>query len=263
VGLGTLLERAWSGIAGTVRSPSAPELFRRADRLRHGGQYEEAERLVADGLRRSPNSAAGHLLAAYLHLALREPGPAREAFERALALDPEHPRALLGLARLAIEAGNLEVARPYLERALQYHTDFPEASALQEMIAGWKSAPTSASASGGAPVAGIPERLRLLPGSRDLILAAADGAVVRSQCGEERQGQLAPHVTQVSRIASTTLARAGLGALRRGVIEGVSETTYLQSDVGLVLAVTLPTSVAPAAGLAEIARLWAELARAS
>jgi len=260
VGLRSLLEWAWSGISGALRSPSAAGLFRRADRLRHDGQYEEAERLVAEGLRRSPNSAAGHLLAAYLHLALREPGPAREAFEHALSLDPEHPRALLGLARLAIEESNLERARPYLERALQYHADFPEARALQEMIAGW--APLSVAApAAGRPSTGVPERLRLLPGGRDLIMARADGVVVLAQGGQERQGQLAPHITQVSRIASTTLARAGLGALRRGVIESVSETTYLQTDVGLVLAITLPNSVAPGAGLAELARLWTELAR--
>jgi tetratricopeptide (TPR) repeat protein len=259
VGLGALLERAWSGIAGSVRSPSAAELFRRADRLRHDGQYEEAERLVAEGLRRSPNSAAGHLLAAYLHLALREPGPARDAFEHALSLDPDHPRALLGLARLALEEGNPEAARPYLERALQYHTDFPEARALEEMIAGWTPPSAGAPAAGRAPGRGLSERLS--PGSRDLILTGADGAVVLAQCDEARQGQLASHVTQVSRIASTTLARAGLGPLRRGVVEGASETTYLHTDVGRVLAVSLPNSVALGAGLAETARLWADLAR--
>jgi tetratricopeptide (TPR) repeat protein len=259
VGLGALLERAWSGIAGAVRPPSAADLFRRADRLRHEGHYEEAERLVAEGLRRSPNSAAGHVLAAYLHLALREPGPAREAFERARSLDPEHPRALLGLARLAIEEGNPEAARPYLERALQYHADFPEAGALQEMIAGWTPPPAAASATGQPSVSGVPERL--LPGGRDLILARADGSVVLAQCDADRKDQLASHITQVCRIASTTLARAGLGAVRRGAIEGVSETTYLQTDVGLVLAVALPNSVAPSAGIAELERLWTELTR--
>lgn len=259
MGLGALLERAWNGISGAVRPPSAAELFRRADRLRHDGHYEEAERLVAEGLRRSPNSAAGHLLSAYLHLAFREPGPARDAFERALSLDPDHPRALLGLARLAIEEGNPEAARPYLERALQYHTDFPEAGALQEMIAGWvPPAPAI-----GPLSAGVPDRLRLLPDGRDLIMTSADGEVILAQCGQDRQGQLGPHITQLSRIASATLARAGLGALRRGVIASAAETTYLQSDVGRVLAVTLPNSVAPAAGLAELARLWTELARES
>ena len=136
MGFGALLERVLSSFA-TLRSPSAAELFRRADRLRHEGRYPEATRLVQEGLRRAPTSAAGHLLAGYLHLAAREVGPAREAFQSALALDPDHPRALLGLARIAIEAGDPDTARPALARALLYHPDFPEARALAEMLASW------------------------------------------------------------------------------------------------------------------------------
>jgi len=34
---------------------------------------------------------------------LRETGQARTSFERVLALEPTHPRALLGLARIALE----------------------------------------------------------------------------------------------------------------------------------------------------------------
>ena len=68
MGLGALLERVLSRFV-TPRFPSAAELFRRADRLRHEGRYREAIRLVEEGLRRTPTSATGHLLAGYLHLA--------------------------------------------------------------------------------------------------------------------------------------------------------------------------------------------------
>ena len=61
--------------------------------------------------------------------------PAREAFQSVLALDPNHPRALLGLARIAIEGGDPDAARPALERALLYHPDFPEARVLEKMLA--------------------------------------------------------------------------------------------------------------------------------
>jgi tetratricopeptide (TPR) repeat protein len=236
------------------------ELFRRADRLRHEGRIAEAADLVEEGLRRAPNSAAGHLLAGYLYLTGREVEPARAAFQSVLALDPVHPRALLGLARIAIEEGDPAAARPYLERALQYHADFPEARALEDMLASWTAEPADAASAGtrDAAAAGI----HLPAGGRDPILARLDGAVVFARCDEGREAALAQHVIQVARIATATLTRAGLGALRRGVIEGADESTYLQTGVGLVLAVSLPASTAVGDGLAELERLWADKAQA-
>ena len=115
VGLGALLERVLGRFV-TPRFPSAAELFRRADRLRHEGRYRQAIRLVEEGLRQTPASATGHLLTGYLHLAVREVQPAREAFQSVLALDPNHPRALLGLAKIAIEGSDPDVARRALDR---------------------------------------------------------------------------------------------------------------------------------------------------
>lgn len=260
MGVGALLERVLSRFV-TPRSPSAAELFRRADRLRHEGRYAEASRLVAEGLRRAPTSAAGHLLAGYLHLAAREVGPARAAFQSVLALDPDHPRALLGLARIAIEEGDPDAARPALDRALLYHPDFPEARALEEMLASWAAVPAdSAGAQGQRVRAGA---VRRLGDGRDPILARLDGTVVFAQCDEGRAPILAQHVIQVVRIASATLTRAGLGALRRGAIEGAQASTFLQTDVGLVLALTLPSSTSVADGWSELGRLWADKAQAA
>ena len=259
VGLGALLERVLSRFV-TPRFPSALELFRRADRLRHEGRYREATRLVEEGLRRIPTSVAGHLLAGYLHLAVREVQPAREAFQSALALDPNHPRALLGLARIAIEGGDPDAARPALERALQYHPDFPEARVLEKMLAVGTAVR--------ANIAGPPTRpvrargIRLSRDGRDPILARLDGTVVFAQCDEGRKPVLARHVVQVVHIASATLARAGLGTLRRGVIEGPQASTYLQTDVGLVLALTLPSGTSMADGWSALGRLWADKAQA-
>jgi hypothetical protein len=154
-----------------------------------------------------------------------------------LALDPYHPRALFGLARIALEEGDIEGCRPFLDRAIQYFPDFPEAKALQEMVATWTAPAAGVSSSIGAIST---ERLRLPPGARDLVLTHADGTLVFAQGGEERQKQLALHMTQVYRIASATLARAGLGALRRGVVEGASETSSLRSDGGIILGSRCP-----------------------
>ena len=78
-----------------------------------------------------------------------------------------------------------------------------------------------------------------------------------------REPVLAQHVIQVVRIASATLRRAGLGRLRRAVIEGAQASTYLQTDIGLVLALTLPSGTSVADGLGELGLLWADQAHAA
>ena len=260
MGLGALLERVLSSFV-TSRFPSVAELFRRADRLRHEGRYREALRLVEEGLRRTPESATGHLLAGYLHLAVREVQLAREAFQSTLALDPNHPRALLGLARIAIEGGDPDAARGALERALRYHPDFPEARVLEKMLAVRGAVQSNFARAPARPVrAG---GIRLAQNGRDPILARLDGTVVFAQCDEDQKPVLAQHVVQVVRIASATLARAGLGALRRGVIEGAQASTYLQTDVGLVLALTLPSGTSISDGWSALGRLWADKAKAA
>ena len=80
-----------------------------------------------------------------------------------------------------------------------------------------------------------------------------------AQGSEERQRQLAQHMIQVYRIASATLARAGLGPLRRGVVEGASEMTFLRSDGGVILGVALPRDIDVGAGLVQVGRLWTDL----
>jgi tetratricopeptide (TPR) repeat protein len=256
VGLATFLERTWSGLTGLVRPRSAASLFRLADQYRHEGRYEEAADLIAEGLRSAPNIAVGHLLDAYLHVVFREMPAAKASFRRVLSLDPYHPRALFGLARIALEEGDIEGCRPFLDRAIQYFPDFPEAKALQEMVATWSAPALAAPTTAGTITT---DRLRLPPGARDLILTHSDGTLVFAQGSEERQRQLALHMTQVYRIASATLARAGLGALRRGVVEGASEMTFLRSDGGVILGVALPHEVEAGAGLVQVGRLWTDL----
>jgi len=254
VGLTTFLERTWSGITGLVKPRSASSLFRLADQYRHEGRYEDASELITEGLRVSPNIAVGHLLDAYLHVVFREMAAAKASFRRVLSLDPYHPRALFGLARIALEEGDIEGCRPFLDRAIQYFPDFPEAKALQEMVSTW-----TAPAAGASSAIGTISTERLPPGAHDLVLTHADGTLVFAQGAEERQRHLGLHMTQVYRIASATLARAGLGAMRRGVIEGAAETTFLRSDGGVILGVALAREVEVGAGLVQVGRLWTDL----
>jgi hypothetical protein len=61
-------------------------------------------------------------------------------------------------------------------------------------------------------------------------------------------------------MASATLTRAGLGAVRRGAIETGSDMTFLLNDARMVLAATLEGHVEIGSGLAQIGRLWARFA---
>jgi tetratricopeptide (TPR) repeat protein len=257
VGLLRLLSRIRDAITRFTRPPNAATLFRRADLYRQEGRFEEATELVGQGLRLAPNNGVGHLLSAYLHLAFRQVEPAKSEFQSVLTLDPYHPRALLGLAKIALEERNLVACRPFLDRALQYYPDFPEAKALQDMISSWNMTPA---APGQRPVyAGPPiqvEKLRPPAGGREFVLTQPDGTLVFPQRGDKDVADLADHVTQVYRIASATLQRAGLGALRRGIVQAVTETTYFRSNDRLILALSFPEEVKVGVGLLETDKLW-------
>jgi tetratricopeptide (TPR) repeat protein len=257
VGVLRLLARIWEAITGITRPPNAATLFRRADLYRQEGRFEEAAELVAQGLRLQPSNGVGHLLSAYLHLAFRQIGPAKAELHIVLGMDPYHPRALLGMARIALEERDLAACRPFLEKALQYYPDFPEARALQEMVAGWAEVAVPAGqrlAYAGPPVTA--ERLKPPAAGREFVLTQADGTLVFSQQGDKDAEDLAAHVTQVYRIAAATLARAGLGALRRGIVQAATETTFFRSNDRLILALTFPQDVKIGFGLLETDKLW-------
>jgi tetratricopeptide (TPR) repeat protein len=257
VGFLRLLSRIWDAITSLTRPPNAATLFRRADLYRQEGRFEEAAELVAQGLRLAPSNGVGHLLSAYLHLAFRQIGPAKSELQFVLQADPYHPRALLGLAKIALEERDLAACRPFLDKALQYYPDFPEARALQEMVAGWVTAvatPGQLPAYAGPPLQ--VEKLRPPAGGREFVLAQTDGTLVFSQQGDKDAEDLAAHVTQVYRIASATLQRAGLGALRRGIVQAATETSFFRSNDRLILALSFPQDVKIGFGLLETDKLW-------
>ena len=56
-----------------------------------------------------------------------EKDAAREAFERALALFPRHPRALVNLGNLELEAGHADAAIAYYQKALEIDPELADA----------------------------------------------------------------------------------------------------------------------------------------
>jgi len=242
-------------VRGALHRGGSAALFRQADRYRNEGRYEEASRLVAQGLQRDPDSSVGHLLSAYLHVATRQTDRAKAEFQHVLSLDPYHPRALLGLAKICLEEQDIEGSKALLDRAVQYFADFAEAQALRDMVAGWSQPP--------APTTAAPQPEPLAePGTlpeRDLIMMRSDGTTLLARADGERRGQVAQHAIQVLRMASAAAARAGLGSVRRGTIDTGSHTTFILSDADLVMSATLDGRVENGEGFAHLGRLKSEL----
>jgi tetratricopeptide (TPR) repeat protein len=243
-----LLRRLWSS-APPRRRPTPVELFALADRRRRDGRAAEASRLVAAGLAQDPDNLTGHLLAAYLHLAARTIEPARGEFTWILRREPRHPRALLGLARIALEEGDVTACRESLSRALRLYPDFPEAQALLGATA-TPTAPAQSTASA-APL----ERLRLPTLARALLVLGADGAVRTA-----RPESLASHGERLARtvaLATAALGTAGLGRPRRAVVESREEAQFVRTDPALTVALALPRTTQITQGLLEVNRMWA------
>ena len=120
-----VLTRIWNAIRRPRRTVSSVELLQRAERCRREGRFEEGAALAREALRLEPRSTLAHLLAGYLHAALREPAAAGTAFRAALALDPEHPRAMLGLARIALERGDIGICRELSNARSGFTLTFP------------------------------------------------------------------------------------------------------------------------------------------
>jgi tetratricopeptide (TPR) repeat protein len=240
------LRRLWRSAAS--RTPRrAAELFGHADRLRRAGRYSEAVALVAQGLRLEPASITGHLLAAYLHAARRTTEPAKREFRWVLERDPAHPRALLGLARIALEEGDLDGGREVLVRALRAYPDFPEAQALLDGLATQRTVPP--------PTRPRLDRLRLPPTASALFALGYGGMVIaaRPETAADRGHRLA----RATDLATAALRRAGLGALRRGIVQDADEAHFLRVDAALTLALALPRATHITQGLLQVNRLWA------
>jgi tetratricopeptide (TPR) repeat protein len=235
--------------SAAARGPrAAAALFGRADRLRRQGRDAEAAQLVTRGLLLEPGSLTGHLLAAYLHAARRTVEPARQEFQWVLTRDPLHPRALLGLARLALEEGDLAGCRQILARALRAHPDFPEAQALLDGLATPAPVPS--------PPAGVGlDRLRVPASARGLFLVGGDGGLIAAQ--PQAAADLGHRLGRAVGLAGAALRRAGFGPLRRGSVEDADERHLVRADATLMLALTLPRTTSLTQGLLEANRLWA------
>lgn len=250
--------RIWHVLGGRRRQPTSALILRRAQRLRDEGRYRRAVGLVDEALLHDPRNVVAHLLAASLHMVLREPGRARSSFERVLALEPTQPRALLGLARIELEDGETAACCALLNRALACYPDFPEARAVLEVARGLL---TTADAKRYATSNGVAEaeRLRLPAESRDALFARADASVVVAVPREPQTDTVAARAVKLSKIATAMLGRAGLGPMRHAIIEGAAETTFMRSDDVALLTLSFDRNMKSATALEHLERVWRRL----
>lgn len=97
---------------------SSEDFADRAHQLYNAGQYEEAMGVLREGLDRYPFSAELHVGLAYAYLAREEYAWARQCFERALGLDPEHEDALVGYGETLLKFGEFTHAVTCFEHIL-------------------------------------------------------------------------------------------------------------------------------------------------
>jgi tetratricopeptide (TPR) repeat protein len=246
--------RIWHVVGGKRRSTSA-EMLRRAQRLRDQGRIGRAAEIVNQALLLDPRSVVGHLLAASLHMVLRDTVQARTAFERVLALEPTQPRALLGLARVALEEDDVPACRALLTRALARYPDFPEARALLEVARGL-AVSIDAKPTVRSNGAMSNDELRLPAESREALFMRADATLVFAEPRGPRSDAVAGSAMKLARVATAMLARAGLGPLRHAVVEGAADTTYLRGDDAALLALAFDRDLKSSTALEHLERVW-------
>ncbi len=87
---------------------SSEEYDEQAHQLYNEGRYDDALTLLREGLLRYPQSVDLHVGVGYAHLASEQFAWARQAFELALILDPDHEDGLAGIGEVALVLGELE-----------------------------------------------------------------------------------------------------------------------------------------------------------
>ena len=252
-----LLRRLWW--AGGGRDPiSVPGALRRAEERRREGRYAEAGELVARALELDPDNLHAHLLAAYLHAARRAPARAKAEFQWVLNHDATHARALLGLARIALEEGDANACHDLLRRALRFYPDFPEATALLAAVRTRRAEapPAPHPSAAHSPAHPRVDRLHLPGTGRALIIARADGGLIASQPVAEDAKDVAEALAHMLHLATGALERAGLGPLHRAIVDDGHDAVFTRTDGELMVSLALPRATDPTQGLLDVNRLW-------
>ncbi|HKW40760.1 MAG TPA: tetratricopeptide repeat protein [Gemmatimonadales bacterium] len=97
---------------------SSDDYDERAHQLYNDSQYDEAIATLREGLSLYPHAVELHVGMGYARLAREEFAWARQAFEEAVGLDPEHEDALAGLGEVLLKFGDRGGALGCFDRVL-------------------------------------------------------------------------------------------------------------------------------------------------
>ncbi len=89
---------------------SSEDFDERAHQAYDAGEYDDALEILREGLSRYPDAADLYVGLGYVRLAREEYAWARQAFESALALEPDHEDACVGLGEALLKFGDTAVA---------------------------------------------------------------------------------------------------------------------------------------------------------
>jgi len=106
------------------RRPDSPSaMLRLGTAYRSVKRWDDAERLLSETARRSPESSQAWFQVALLSAARGDAAAARTTYLRVLALDPRHTGALMNLGVLEMNAGDLATAEGYFDTAMELSPD--------------------------------------------------------------------------------------------------------------------------------------------
>lgn len=97
---------------------SSEEYDERAHQLYNAGEYDDALEVLREGLTLYPNSVELHIGIGYARLAREEYAWARQSFEKALVLEPDHEDALAGMGETLLRFGQRDAAVALFRRTL-------------------------------------------------------------------------------------------------------------------------------------------------
>lgn len=121
---------------GLSRHPASPELLHaEANAHKAVGELAAAEACYRKAAAADPSYVDAEFALAVLLLETRRPVEARQALARALRMKPTYPKALLLLARLEMDAGNMEAAGTHLLPLLKANPGVPE---IRQITAQWR-----------------------------------------------------------------------------------------------------------------------------
>ena len=89
---------------------SSEEYDEQAHKLYNDGDYDGALEMLKEGLSLYPNAVELYIGLGYARLAREEFAWARQAFERAVVLDPDHEDGLVGLGETLLRFGERDAA---------------------------------------------------------------------------------------------------------------------------------------------------------